>query len=129
MLQRDDIMRILDELNDIEIVREIGRRVTFLRIRSGLRQEDLAERVGVSRFAISRLEGGQGGMRLDTFLAVLRQLNVLGRMSIVLPEREPTPLEIAKLERKGGALPKRVRKSAQSAKPVLRWGDGTPINR
>lgn len=122
-------MKAFDDLNDIELAREVGRRIAFLRIRNGLRQEDLAERVGISRFAVSRLEGGQGGMRLESFLAILRQLHVLGRLVIVLPEREPTPLEIAALERKAGSLPKRVRKRSRPAKSAMRWGDGTPINR
>ena len=115
----------VDELDNVALLKEIGRRIAFLRVSSRMKQEELSEKTGISRYALSRLENGAGGVRLESFLAVLRCLNVLNRLTAVLPEPELTPLQLAEREKKSKALPHRVRTRRHST--VRMWGDGTPI--
>ena len=118
-------MKAIEELDDSALMKEIGRRIAFLRRSSCIKQEELAEKAGISRYALSRLENGAGGIRLESFLSVLRCLNVLNRLSAVLPEPMLTPIQLAEMEMKGKPLPKRVRTLSRSAAQV--WGDGAPV--
>ena len=120
-------MRTIEDLDDTALMKEIGRRIAFLRRSSSMKQEELSEKAGLSRYALSRLENGTGGgIRLESFLSVLRSLNVLNRMSAVLPEPTLTPLQLAEIEKKGAkSLPKRIRTRNRLSMRV--WGDGTPV--
>lgn len=55
---------------------ELGRRVQQLRKAKGFSQEELADRVGVSRQAVSKWEGGQTAPDLERLLALSKQLDV-----------------------------------------------------
>ena len=126
VLQKCDRMNMIDDMNDEALLQEVGRRIAFLRRSSQIKQEELAEKAGISRYALSRLENGAGGIRLESFLSVLRCLNVLNRMSVVLPEPTLTPIQLVELEKKSeDALPKRIRTRRSSHNRV--WGDGTPV--
>ena len=120
------IMNAVDDTSDSALLKEIGRRIAYLRISARMKQEELAEKAGLSRYALSRLENGAGGIRLDSFLSVLRCLNVLNKLSLVLPPPTLTPIQIAEMNRRIKVEPKRVRsKRNNSAKRV--WGDGVPV--
>ena len=54
---------------------ELGRRVQQLRKAKGLSQEELADRVGVSRQAVSKWESGQTAPDLERLLALGAQLD------------------------------------------------------
>ena len=126
VLQNCDCMDTIDDMNDEALLQEVGRRIAFIRRSSRIKQEELAERAGISRYALSRLENGAGGIRLESFLSVLRSLNVLNRMSVVLPEPTLTPIQLVELEKKlEKALPKRIRTRRSSSSRV--WGDGEPV--
>lgn len=114
-------MKSIEDLDDVEVLKEIGRRISFLRISAQWKQGDLAEKAGISRYALSRLENGAGGMRLESFISVLRSLHILDRLTVVLPEPSLTPIQMLELEKRARKMPKRVRSS--SVKKVFRWGD------
>ena len=119
-------MDSFEDMNDSALLQEVGRRIAFLRCSSHIKQEELAERAGISRYALSRLENGAGGIRLESFLSVLRSLNVLNRMSVVLPEPTLTPIQLVELEKKSEeSLPKRIRTRRSLSNRV--WGDGTSV--
>ena len=116
-------------LDDVSLLNEIGRRIAFLRISAKMKQSELAAKAGISRYALSRLENGAGGIHLDSFLSVLRCLNVLNRLSVLLPEPSLTPLQVLEVERKHGSkMPERVR-SRRAGKTIRRWGDEKPVER
>ena len=120
MQDNDYIMQINKRLKNL------GLNIKSERLRKNLSQEELAERAGISRYALSRLENGAGGIRLESFLAVLRSLNILNRMSVVLPKPTLTPIQLAALEKESNAtLPKRIRARRSSTNRV--WDDGVPI--
>lgn len=54
---------------------ELGQRLQQLRKAKGLSQEELADRVGVSRQAVSKWESGQSAPDLDRLLALRTQLD------------------------------------------------------
>ena len=126
VLQKCDRMNMIDDMNDEALLQEVGRRIAFLRRSSQIKQEELAEKAGISRYALSRLENGAGGIRLESFLSVLRSLNVLNRLSVVLPEPTLTPIQLVELEKKSEeSLPKRIRTRRSLSNRV--WGDGTSV--
>ena len=116
---------MLDDLPDAALLKEVGRRIASLRIAARMKQEELAAKAGISRYALSRLENGAGGIRLDSFFSVLRSLNALNRLSSLLPEPTLTPIQVAEMEKRVKAQPKRVR-SARVRKANV-WGDGVTI--
>jgi transcriptional regulator with XRE-family HTH domain len=71
----------------------------------GLTQAQLADRSGVSRDTLVRLEGGDGGVSLENLLRVLRALGVLDSLPKAL---DPYETELGRL-RSEERLPQRVR--------------------
>ena len=114
-------MNRIDDISDEALLKEVGHRIAYLRISAKMKQDELAAKAGLSRYALSRLENGAGGIRLDSFLSVLRCLNVLNKLSLLLPEPAPTPLQVAELEKRAMKMPKRVR--TVRARTVRTWGD------
>lgn len=101
-----------------ELVAEIARRLVKLRIERGWTQGELAERVGVSKSSVERLESGDGNPKLTTFVAVCGALGLTERFNVLLPEPTPTPFEVFSKKK----TPKRVRHSkARAAK--WKWGE------
>lgn len=118
-------MNGIDDLSDAALLKEVGRRIANLRIAARIKQGDLAAKAGVSRYALSRLENGAGGIRLDSFLSVLRCLNVLNRIEAVLPESTLSPIQVAELDKRAKKMPSRIR-SVCGGKRLRTWGDGVP---
>jgi DNA-binding XRE family transcriptional regulator len=71
----------------------------------GLTQAQLADRAGVSRDTLARLEGGEGGISLENLLRVLRALGVLDSLTRAL---DPYESDVGRL-RADERLPQRVR--------------------
>jgi transcriptional regulator with XRE-family HTH domain len=71
----------------------------------GLTQAQLADRSGVSRDTLVRLEGGGGGVSVENLLRVLRALGVLDSVPKAL---DPYETDIGRL-RADEQLPRRVR--------------------
>jgi len=71
----------------------------------GLTQAQLADRSGVGRATVARLESGDGGASLDSLLKILRALGVL---EPVLRALDPYESDIGRL-RANEKLPKRIR--------------------
>lgn len=111
------------------ILGEIGRRLAAERLQRGVPQAELAAAAGLSRQTIVRMERGES-CRLDAFVAVLKQLGVVERLEVVLPEPGLTPIQEARLAAAKASPPKRARKrraAVKSGESVRRWGDGVPV--
>lgn len=61
---------------------DLGRRIRDLRVGKGMRQDELADRIGVTRMTVSRLERGEA-VSLDT---ALRALSECGHAVAVVPK-------------------------------------------
>lgn len=78
--------------------------VTWRKLR-GLTQAQLADRAGISRDTLTRLEGGSGGVGLETLLRVLRALGLLDTLAQAF---DPHRSDVGRM-RSDQELPKRVR--------------------
>lgn len=85
--------------------KQIGEQLSAWRRLLGLPAEVVSERAGISRSTLSRLENGDPGVSMATFLSVTRALGVL---DLVVKATDPyeTDLGRARADQK---LPKRVR--------------------
>jgi transcriptional regulator with XRE-family HTH domain len=109
---------------DGAILVELGRRVGLERLGRDLTQKDLATQAGVARITVARLEAGES-VKLESFIRVLRALDLLGALNRLLPEAAPSP--IARLSAKDGerrrASGARRRGRAEADKAPWVWGD------
>jgi transcriptional regulator with XRE-family HTH domain len=86
-------------------LRNVGDDVSAWRKLRGLTQAQVADRSGVSRGTLARLERGDGGVSIETLLRVLRALGVLDELPKAL---DPYETDIGRL-RSDEQLPQRVR--------------------
>jgi len=86
--------------------KDLGEHIRAWRKLQGLTVQQLADRAGVNRSTITRLEQGSDSVRLDVFLNVA---GALGQLDNVVNATDPyeTPLGRARADE---ALPQRVRK-------------------
>jgi transcriptional regulator with XRE-family HTH domain len=61
--------------SEIESLKRLGQSVRLARLRRNLSQEELAERMGVTRLSVIALEKGKPGVAIST---VLKALTVMG---------------------------------------------------
>ena len=100
-----------DALSDSAVLEEIGRRLQVHRLNLNLSQADLAEKAGVSRRALQKIERGQP----YTLTLLIRTLRALGRLDALdsfLPEPGLSPIQLAKLkgrERKRAGRPRHAK--------------------
>lgn len=117
-------MKITPQLPDEALLQELGQRLTAARLARNLTQADLAERAGVAKRTIERLESGAVATQLPGFLRVCRALDLIAGLEILVPEAAASP--IAKLKLRG-----RQRKRASKVIPgkvsqkKWTWGDAT----
>jgi transcriptional regulator with XRE-family HTH domain len=86
-------------------LRNVAGDVAVWRKLRGLTQVQLADRAGVSRDTLVRLEGGDGGVSVENLLRILRGLGVLDSVHQAL---DPYESDIGRL-RSEEELPQRVR--------------------
>jgi transcriptional regulator with XRE-family HTH domain len=90
---------------ELALKRDIGRSIAEARIRRGLTQEDLAERLGCSVNALASLERGQGFPRFRMLAALSHQLGVpLRDLLDQVDQTDPSDERRARLELQGRAL-------------------------
>ena len=75
----------------------LGERVNRQRLNQNITQAELSKQAGVGRIVVHRLESGLG-CNLESFLRVLRALNLLEQLNTFLPEPGPSPIQLAKLK-------------------------------
>ena len=78
------------------ILRVIGERAGQQRLNQDISQTDLANRAGVARIVVQRLESGRG-CTLESLIRILRALGLLNQLDAFLPEPGPSPIQLAKL--------------------------------
>jgi transcriptional regulator with XRE-family HTH domain len=86
-------------------LRDLGSHLQVWRKLRGLTQGQLAERAGVTRRTIGRMERGDGEVRTEILLRIAHALGVLDRLARVL---DPYETDMGRL-RADEQLPKRIR--------------------
>lgn len=114
-------MSIAESNNDTSVLRQLGERLARLRIERGWTQAQLAERAGIAKRTLERLEAGEA-TQLTTLVRVLREFDLLGALDQALPGPAPGPLALArgqgKQRRRAGG-----KAGEGSADAPWRWGD------
>ncbi len=116
-------MKITAQLTDDSILRELGGRLTNVRLERNLTQAALAEQAGVSKRTVERLESGQVATRLSGFLRVCRTLGLLERFETVIPEATVSPMQQL---RQQGRKRQRATGSKAAASAPKQWSWGKP---
>lgn len=83
-----------------------------MRLRKNRTQEEVAARAAISVGTLKALETGKG--KLETFIAVLRELGALDNLASFIPEPAVSPLQLA--QRQG--RPRRRASGQRSAAPA-----------
>jgi transcriptional regulator with XRE-family HTH domain len=101
------------------IIESLGVRLEAYRISRGIKQADLAEKAGISRSTLMRLEAGSS-RTIDTLVRVLQALGLSDRLSYLVPEAALSPLEP---KSETGQRRQRVRDRKTDPAPWS-WDDG-----
>ena len=104
-------------MSDVAVMKELGERVRRHRLNLDVTQMKLAEKAGVSRTVVQKIEQGEKCL-LDGWLRVLRALGVLDQLDAFLPAPGISPLQLVRLQDR-----ERQRASGQ------RGGEKTPGDR
>ena len=95
-------------ISDDAIVRNLGKRLTQLRLAQNLTQAQLAANAGVAKRTVERCEAGSA-TQLHNFVRICRALNISDNFDSLVPEPVASPLALLRLK---GEL--RVRASSAS---------------
>jgi transcriptional regulator with XRE-family HTH domain len=117
-------MSIQRLMSDEALLRELGQRIARLRLERNLSQAQLAEQAGISKRTLERLESGAAATQLSLFLRVLRQLDLLERLELLLPEPQPSPLALLEQQQQQATRKRASRRRV--AKPATSWSWGQP---
>ena len=115
-------MGIDKQTTDEGVLRELGGRLTRIRLERNLTQAQLAQQAGVSKRTVERLESGGVATQLSGFIRVCRVLDLMDRFEMLVSEPVPSPVEQLKL---GGRTRQRA-SATRPAKPSAKkwqWGD------
>ncbi|HMU14041.1 MAG: helix-turn-helix transcriptional regulator [Bacteroidetes bacterium] len=100
-------------LSNQQIVARLGKEVKRIRLERNLSQAEVAERAGLDRTTVGKLEAG----RAATLLTVVQVLRALGKLELLDPfhaEPQPTPYMLVEAQEK---YLKKQRKRAGRKKP------------
>ncbi len=114
-------MHIESNLTDDSILSEIGARIAQARLEKNLTQVEVTTEAGVGLKTLQRLESGQAGTQLSSFVRILRVLGLLERLDTFLPAPLVSP--IAMLKQKGKQR-KRASKATGVSENSAKWNWG-----
>ncbi|MDP0587788.1 MAG: helix-turn-helix transcriptional regulator [Candidatus Endonucleobacter bathymodioli] len=114
-------MRLDNHHSDEAILKEMGNRITQLRLNMNKSQLLLAQEAGISHRTLIRIEHGQS-VQASSLIRILRTLQLIGNLDCLIPETIVSPVQQLKMQGK-----QRKRASSRAIKPkkenVWSWGD------
>ena len=84
--------------SNVDIIKEIGKRIKRQRINISLTQQELADKTGVSLRTICNVENGRD-TKLSVIISVLRALNILSNIDLLIEEETIRPSDYLKLNK------------------------------
>lgn len=100
-----------------EYINELGQKIKLYRIMKELSQQDLADKTGVSKRSISRLEQGES-VQVDNLFKILLALELGDNIEMLVPDQTKRPSYYLEKEDK---RPRRVRQKTKTT--AFKWGD------
>ncbi len=100
-----------------EYIRELGKKIKLYRISKEMSQQDLADKTGVSKRSLSRLEQGES-VNVDILFKILLALDLGDNIELLVPDQTRRPSYYLE---KTDDRQKRVRKKIE--KKEFKWGD------
>lgn len=104
----------LYQMTGTELSAKLGLYIKEKRLRHGMTQEELAQKVGISRWQLVKIEK-DGKTSVLTLLSIARVFNLLNEFFATFETQQLTPSEEFKLEEKRHKMinkkPKRIRKN------------------
>jgi transcriptional regulator with XRE-family HTH domain len=91
-------MTISGSLSDDAVMKELGKRLAQLRIDSNYTQEYLAQRAGIGKSTLERLEKGMQ-VQTSSLVRVLRSLGQLDVLDGLLPSADIRPMDMLRLKK------------------------------
>ncbi len=113
-------MKINEILSDKAILLELGKRIQGLRIADNITQSQLAQKTGISKSTIARMEQG-ASVQTDSLIRAMRELKIIENLDIAFPQQEVRPMDLININEK-----KRKRASRQNSEETStdwKWGD------
>lgn len=110
------VTMLIQSMSDLAISKIIGDRLQTLRLSANVSFLELSEKTGVSRQTLHVLFH-QGKGSLDTLVAVLRALHQLDRLTTLINEIPPSPIQILATQGKKRQRASRLRKQKLNASP------------
>jgi putative transcriptional regulator len=114
-------MKLEQYLTDEAILKEIGHRISRLRLNRNLTQSEVASEAGITRPTLVRIEKGMP-TDLVNFIRLLKALNLMDGLEGLVPPQSISPVERALLERQHRQRARKPPRNA-SAKRGWKWGD------
>jgi transcriptional regulator with XRE-family HTH domain len=100
-----------------EYVKDLGRKIKLYRISLEMSQQELADKTGISKRSISRIEQGES-VQISSLFTILIALNLGDNIEMLVPDQSKRPSYYLE---KTDDTPKRVRKKME--KRDFKWGD------
>lgn len=100
-----------------EYIKELGQKIKTYRIMKEMSQQDLADKTGVSKRSISRLEQGES-VQADNLFKILLALDLGDNIELLVPDQTKRPSYYLE---KPDHKPKRVRKKTEKNND-FKWG-------
>jgi transcriptional regulator with XRE-family HTH domain len=116
-------MRITAHLSDEAILHEVGHRLAAARLARNLTQAALAEKAGVSKRTVERVESGEVAARLSGLVRVCRALGLADRLEALVPSPTVSPVDQLKLAGRRRKRASGRRRPEPPAKRRWTWGD------
>lgn len=113
-------MKIDQQLTPEAVLAELGRRLARRRLDLGLTQTDTAERAGVGKRTLERIERGADS-QLSTIIRLLGVLELEANLEGLVPEPGPRPMDLLAL--KGKERRRASAKRGTKSKGAWHWGD------
>jgi transcriptional regulator with XRE-family HTH domain len=110
-------MKITGLLTDDAVLAELGARIASRRIELQLTQAAVAERAGIAKRTLERMEAGKTS-QLATLVRVLRVLDAASGLDGLIPESGPRPMDLLKQK---GRLRQRASGHRVAEPPAKSW--------
>jgi len=115
-------MKINSSITDEVILAELGERLAQRRIVLHLTQAALAEKAGVSKRTVERVEAGLSA-QMESVIRIFRVLDLLEGLNLLIPETAgATPMDLLKRQGKKRQRASSVRREKISSQPWT-WGE------